>query len=271
MERYAFAFSDDIIEDFLFFHLHPDYERANWGISSLPWDKIQPEKAEKHIVEWVKASAIFECTAYGGALNFYREFSDDLDFTQWVSLWSADEIKHPFVLAKWLRAVGVPFDQTYMEANRDAYPIGKSRVRTLAVNIISEMKAAAWYRMIAERTQEPVLKRIMFKLSGDEARHAGSFFLYARKYIENATNPAREKRDLLTILYTWIATSQQRLPFAEFFQDGATENVKRVQELAEDFDPRDVENRICGLFGSLAGVPINGPADIKQAIRKITA
>lgn len=271
MERYEFASSSDIIEDFLFYRLYPDYERAQWTINSLPWDKVQPEKVDDRIVEWVKSSAIFECTAHGGAMNFYQEFADDLDFTQWVSVWIAEEIKHPYVLAKWLKAVGVPFEQSYMEANRDAYPTGKSRVRTLAVNIISEMKAAAWYHMIAQVTEEPVLKRIMLNLSGDEARHAASFFMYAKRYIEHARDPVKEKKELLTILYTWLASSKQRLPFAEFFQDGATDNAKRVEQLEKEFDPHEVEDRICGLFGALAGVEISGPDAIKQAIRKVAA
>lgn len=271
MERYRFEASKDIVEDFLYCRLHGEYERAQWDLHALPWEKVRPDKVDPRIVEWVKSSAIFECTAYGGAMNFHREFADDLDFTQWVTMWAADELKHPFVLAKWLKAVGVSFPQTYMEENRDAYPAGKSRVRTLAVNIISEMKAAAWYRMISEATDEPVLKRIARNIAGDEARHAASFFLYARRYIEAAIDPVKEKRELLTILYTWLAASSQRLPFAEFFREGGTQNAKRVEELAKDFDPREVEARICGVFGSLAGVTIDGPESIKQAIRQVKA
>lgn len=201
----------------------------------------------------------------GGAIKFYKEFTDDPDLTQWVSMWAADELKHPLVLAKWLKAVGVSFPQTYMEQNRDTYPTGKSRVRAVAVNIISEMKAAAWYRMIAEMTDEPVLKRIAQNIAGDEARHAASFFLYASRYIEAALEPAKEKRELLTILYRWLAASNQRLPFAEFFRDGGTENARRVDELARDFAPREVEARICGLFGSMAGISIDGPDSTKSA------
>lgn len=266
MENHYFAPSLDVLHDFLYFQLEPVYEQSHWRADTIPWGAVAHERIDDQTVEWVRSSAIFECGAHAGALHLYREFTDDPDFTQWVGRWLFEQGRHPLLLTRWLHEVGVPFREAYFHANHARYPQARP-IHTLAVNLIAEMKAAAWYHTLAKLCDEPVLRGLLGHLSGDEARHAATLLLYARRYLAHANDPRRERRELLKCLHSWLLSSRQRLPFAEYLPRGATDNAARVAEMARVFDGEAVERRICAQFGALAGVEINGKDEIKRAIR----
>ncbi|MGE3764867.1 MAG: ferritin-like domain-containing protein [Kofleriaceae bacterium] len=194
----------DVLAENLFTRLFADAERVRWSLEAIPWDRIDKARVTPELTALVRDTAQAELTTTTATHRFLSEYSDDTDFTQWISVWFYEETKHPHVLLRWLQAVGVTVDDAFFRRGRVAAPFMRSRVAMLVSNIISEMTAAAGYAGLAERVGEPVLARILRYLAADEGRHAASFYVYTRRYLARSTQLDQDRRDALKVLYLWL-------------------------------------------------------------------
>lgn len=259
--------TDNIIKDLKFYNLYEQAEAVRWHYFEIPWDEIDYQKVTPELIEHVKNVVNVEFTTFPGAMNFFREFHDDIDFTQWITVWLFEETKHPSVLIKWLEHFDVSFSSEQMKMRRDVYPVGQSRMGTLCMNIISEMRASGWYLDLTKACDEPVLKIILQKLSGDEARHGTGFYTYAKKIIDTSDNPDLECMRALEMLYVWLVSKiDNRHPAGHFFQN--TENQQGLSETTTTFSNADLmDKKICEMFGRLVGVELHTTSEIKPHIR----
>ncbi|MDB4959232.1 MAG: hypothetical protein JWO36_6801 [Myxococcales bacterium] len=254
----------DVIADGLYSRLFDEAERARWEMADLPWHRIDRERVTPALCSLVREIAYSELTTTTATRRFLTELADDTDFTQWISVWFYEETKHPQVLLRWLRQVGVTVDDQFMLRGRATAPFMKSRIGTLVTNIISEMVASSAYTNLGARTSEPVLAMIVRNLAADEARHAASFYTYARRHLERSSDPDADRRDALKVLYVWFADNEQvRHPVNEFY----ARNAAIMTEL--DIDPRVPRDRIIQLIGTLLDLPLTADTDLLAQLRDV--
>jgi ferritin len=219
----------------------------------------------------VREMAFSEHATYSATQRFMQTFGDDVDFTQWLSIWFYEETRHPHVLMQWLRAVGETVDDSFVLHGRVSTPFMRSKMGTLVTNIVSEVTAATAYGAMGRAQPEPVLAQLARFIAGDEARHASSFFQFARQRLETAANPQRERLDALKVLHFWLnETEQVSHPINQMLErvraDGATDDALRLVT----FDFGAVKRRITRLIATLIDVDLATPDDVLPALKAMT-
>lgn len=253
---------NDVIADSLFGRLFDDAERARWRMEDIAFDRIDRAQVTPPLIALVKDIVFGELTTMTATRRFLTELANDVDFTQWLSVWFYEETKHPQVLLRWLHHVGASVDEQFMRRGHVAAPFMKSTIGMLVTNVISEMTASAGYRSLAQQISEPVLADIADKLAADEARHAASFYVYAQRYLSRSQDPIADRRDALKVLYVWLQDNGSvRHPVNEV-RARATDDTLPIH----DSMPRE---RIVQLVGALVDLPLNGETDLLAQIRDL--
>src|SRR5687768_11844734 len=176
----------DFIGEALYGKLVDDAESARWRMEDIRWDTIARARATPPLCALVREVAFSELTTATATRRFLTEYGDDPDFAQWVSVWFYEETRHPHALLRWLHHADVAVDDQFLLRGRATAPFMRSKMGMLVTNIVSEMVASSSYAALAEMSPEPVLAMIARNLAADEARHAASFYAYARRHLERA-------------------------------------------------------------------------------------
>ena len=253
----------DLLDTALYYSLFREAEGVRWKMSDIPFDSIETEKAPPSLVAVMKELAAAELTTWTATNQFFEAFSDDIDFTQWMTVWLYEETKHPQALMRWLKAFGETFDTKFFVEGRKTYPFMNSKMGTLTINILSEIETATFYLTVSQNVKEPVLKLIAQNLAADEARHASSFYLYAKKRLHESHNPQAERFEALKVLYFWLISNQNvKHPFALF--------ANKVAAIYDDLDPimsfksETMYTRMRTMVGNLISLDL----DNKEAVRR---
>ena len=255
----------DLLDTALYYSLFREAESVRWKMSDIPFDAIEKDKAPPVLIDLIRANAAAELTTWTATNQFFHSFSDDVDFTQWMSVWLYEETKHPQVLMRWLKPFGESFDTGFFLEGRKTYPFMNSKMGTLTFNILSEIEAATYYLSVYGNVHEPVLKLIAKNLAADEARHASSFYLYAKKRLMQSDNPQIERFEALKMLYFWLVNNQNvKHPVALF--------ANRIASGAEfgglgrivAFQTENMYARMRMMIGNLVGLTF----DNKEEVRK---
>ena len=251
----------DVVAAALCLPLSDAAERVRWHMTDVRWHAIDRDKVTPQLTELAKAIAYAELTTTSATRRFLTELADDVDFTQWISVWFYEETRHPQVLLRWLHEVGVAVDEQFVQRGRATAPFMRSRMGTLVTNIVSEMVASAGYVAMAGRVGEPILAGLLRNLAADEARHGASFYAYAKRHLERARDPGEREahvRDALKVLYVWFEdNANTRHPVNEFYARGDGLPFEEVV-------PRD---RIIALIGTLLDLPLATMTDVLGAMK----
>jgi hypothetical protein len=237
--------------------LYLEAERARWKLADLRWEQIEREHVTPELVQLVRDIAESEATTFSATQRFLQDFADDVELTNWISVWFYEETKHPHVLFTWLDAVGAGRGNADMRRARVTAPFMKSRMGTLVTNIISEIVASSRYMNLSTRTPEPVLAQIATRLAADEARHAASFYTFAHRRIAAASDPDAERRDALKVVYLWINESERVHHPVNLF---ATTQASAAAVAA-------VRSRVIRTIGLLVGAPLRDAADVMSELK----
>ena len=198
----------DIVRELSYYELYDVAEEARWTMSGIPWDKIDMSVVDDRLISLIRGAWFGELTTYSATQSFMALFKDDIDFTQWMSVWLYEETKHPHALAKWLSLVGQPLSEAVFREGRVIVPMSGSQIEMLTFNIISEVVAAMNYTWTAKVTTEPVLKVILHNLGKDEMRHSVGFEHYAKKLIRAAKDPDAERIKCLRATWAFLQSDQ---------------------------------------------------------------
>jgi ferritin len=272
----------DILEGLLHYQLFTEAERVRWRLEDIPWSAIDRAKARKTLTSLVRQVALAELTTYAATRRFLQEFSDDIDFTQWMSVWFYEETKHPQALMRWLYEVGEKVSGEEMVRGRITAPFMKSRFGMLVTNIISEVHASAAYTVLLRIADEPVLKRIATHLAGDEARHAMGFFAYARRAFERSGGSDENRLEALKVLHMWLSNNSQvqhpvntvglRTSGEDELLDECSRAVtdETILERHSILQQKVTRERALGLIGHLTGIHVTSHEDVMAHIRELT-
>ncbi len=257
----------DFVGEALCYRLSDEAERVRWRMEDVPWARVDRERAGPALRALVREAAYSELTTTTATRRFLTDLGDDVDFTQWVSVWFYEETKHPQVLLRWLHRVGETVDEQFVRKGRATAPFMKSRIGMLVTNIVSEMVASAAYARLAAASPEPVLAGIARDLRADEARHAASFFAYAQRLLERSRTRDADRRDAVKVLYAWFQDNERVAhPVNEFYgrhEAGAAESIQM------EFATTAPRERILRLIGMLVELPLTGETDLLAAVRDL--
>jgi hypothetical protein len=255
----------DLLDTALYYSLFREAEAVRWKMSDIPFSAIETDKAPPSLVGLMKELAAAELTTWTATNQFFEAFRDDVDFTQWMTVWLYEETKHPQALMRWLKHFGESFDEEFMLEGRKTYPFMNSRMGTLVINILSEIETATFYLSVSQNVKEPVLKLIARNLAGDEARHASSFYLYAKKRLMASENPQFEQFEALKVLYFWLVSNQNvKHPFAMFANKVAGSREFDELDRILSFKTENMYQRMRTMIGNLIGVSLEN----KEAVRR---
>jgi hypothetical protein len=240
-----------------FAELFREAERARWKLDDVPWHSIARDAVTPELAQLVADIAASEATTFTATQRFLQDFADDVAFTNWLAVWFYEETKHPHVLLRWLSEIGERPDLERMRRARVTAPLMRSRMATLASNIISEIVASARYMSLAEHSPEPVLAGIAQRLAGDEARHAASFFTFALRRLQTSPTADADRRDVLKVLYLWTSErDQMRHPVNMFRSTQASAAATTA-----------LQGRVVRTIGLLAGVPLRSADDVLAQLK----
>ena len=233
-------------------------------MSDIPFDSIEKDKVSPALLELVRINAAAELTTWTATNQFIHAFSDDVDFTQWMTVWLYEETKHPQALMCWLKQFGQSFDAEFFFEGRKTYPFMDSKLGTLTLNILTEISAATYYLSVSRNVQEPVLKLITKNLAADEARHASSFYLYAKKRMMQSENPQFDRFEALKVLYFWLVNSQNvKHPFTLFSKKIINKGELNALDRILGFQTETMYTRMRTMVGNLVGLALEN----KEAVR----
>lgn len=267
------ATSDDvsgttITETNLFDVLALEAETVRWKLGDIDWSRIHPSVVAPDLRMLVREMAFSEHATYSATQRFLQDFYDDVDVTRWIAIWFYEETRHPHVLMRWLATCGEILPADFVARARVSTPFMKSRTGTLVTNVISEVTAAHAYDTLARTSKEPVLAQIARNISGDEARHAASFYRFARARIEGAEKPERERLDGLKVLSAWLSGGAS-----------VTHPVNQMLQRLEESPPAavtgidfgSVQSRVIRIVGLMIDLPLRTPADVDAQLRALVA
>ncbi|HEX4514855.1 MAG TPA: ferredoxin [Polyangiaceae bacterium] len=247
-------------------------ERVRWSLDAIPWNELDPARAPAELRAMVREMAFSENATYSATQRFLESFYDDVDFTRWISVWFYEETKHPHVLLEWLRRVGEPVASDFVTKARVSTPFMRSFVGTLVTNVISEVTAAQAYRSLSTTSPEPVMAHIARAIAGDEARHAASFFRFARAWLdEESPEAARRSRARgLEVLQAWLGgASPATHPVAQMISRLKDAEIGELDGLAPKLE--NARARVVRLTGLLLDLPLRDEADVGVELRQLLA
>ncbi len=256
----------------LFARLFDEAERARWRLADVPWERLDRAEVTPALVRFVRLVAGSELTTTSATARFLQEMHDDVDFTHWMSVWFYEETKHPEALFRWLAHFGEGLGEREILRGRVSAPFMRSRTATLVTNLLSEIFASAGYQDLARWSPEPVLAEIARRLAGDEARHAASFFAFARRAIDRARAPDVERLQALKVLYFWLqAADQVEHPVRQFHA-----RVRSDAEVAALLDAMTIGyepifERARQSVAALVDLPIASSADVLAHVTRLSS
>ena len=238
-------------------------ELVRWRMTDIPWDTIDESEVSEGLLDIVKAMAIAEMTTFTATQRFMESFFDDIDFSQWMSVWFYEETKHPQAMTRWLGHFGVSMTPDEVMAGRQTFPFMSSREGTLGLNVIAEMTASTMYLHSAALVTEPVLSQILRNVGSDEARHASSFYAFTAKALREAANSARARRDVLLVLRLWL----QKPALLRHPTNLATDAILSSDDVADSTTA--FRARVCETFSHLLETELRSGADVGAELKRL--
>ena len=262
----------NIHDDGIFYGLFEEAESVRWKMTDYDWSSIDTADVSPGWIAVARETLIGELTTFSATERFFADFGEDVDFTQWLTVWLYEETKHPSVILKWLDAFGEKFDSRFMLQGRQSLPFMPERMGTLASNVISEMAASTSYLTLSEQEGiEPVFKQICRNVSGDEARHGARFYRFARKRLSRSDNPRREKLEALKVLYFWVTPELNgrvghpvNLIANRYMTMPSLQEAVDAEAIRSAYE--NTHKRAIRVFGALLDIPLRDRKDVEDQL-----
>jgi enoyl-CoA hydratase/carnithine racemase len=176
----------------LYEKLFAPFERARWSLGALPWDRHDPLQLTAEQAHTIKMNAITEWASLPATEMFLRDNRGDADFCAFMSIWYYEEMKHALVLIEYLQRFCPELAPTEAELQAVRFEFDPAPAHdTLMLHFCGEMRLTQWYRHAARWHTEPLIKHIYETIAADEARHAGAYFQYLMRAVQDSGNEAK--------------------------------------------------------------------------------
>lgn len=247
------------------------FETTKWDWREVELSRIRRELLTEPEIDILQESAIIEFGTLPGADNFLREWADEYSFSSWALSWGAEEARHSLVQCRYLHEIGIEVRAKHAMYKREPYPMGENRAATLMMNIISESRAAEYYKTLARLTREPVLRTIWRLLGRDESRHARAFFVFCKELVVEAEENAVAA---VQMAYVWLADRGRGVKHpAGFFypHSSSTSGLRRIEHYAPVMTDNADGKVLAMIRNLLDDESVRSVGDLKAYLRRKVA
>lgn len=158
-------------------------EKMRWKLEDdIPWKAIDRKQARKQtgIIRILRDATLIESYAPISHMRMLQLHWDDIDVSGVLSIQLFEEYKHYHVLKKYLDAIGFGLTEEEIlekrHKNKDAPPDEADPVVQLAKYFMSEHFTGHFYVGLVAKAKDPVLKKILKLIAGDEFRHSQLYY-----------------------------------------------------------------------------------------------
>lgn len=260
----------------LFPSLYDRLERARWSFDDIDYTAIDRSKVDEQMIHEFKQVTLTELGSIPATRMFMRDFSHDIDFQRFVSVWAFEEGKHSLALQRWLEALGVEIPEQEMQAVDISFETAPW-IETLTMHFLGEQRLGLWYGAFAgiapgakdKPLEEPVLRQILRFMAEDEWRHAGSYFAFLKEAVEE-TPAYLENIAKMTL---WMLRGRERHPtnITEPSVMGQLPDPNYLPTLINRFvtpaAEKVMESRVLKMISMLANKPIETQRDLAKLMR----
>jgi hypothetical protein len=146
-------------------------EANRWLLAEVPFVEVDVASVPAGVVDFVRSNCLVELSSLYAVRMFLRDFGDNVDFCQFMSVWYFEEMKHYLVLREYLKLFGrEPAEEELRPLDTELLPAPWPG--TLAMHYCGELRLGMWYHRWSEVMPEPVLCSIYRTIGDDEFRHA---------------------------------------------------------------------------------------------------
>lgn len=168
-------------------------ERARWNLADIPFDEVDRSAVSEESLVFLRVNCLMELSSLYATRMFLRDFRENPDFCQFMSIWYYEEMKHYLVLREYLKVFDRAPDAGRL-SDLDTELTPSPWAPTLALHYCGELRLGMWYHRWSRDAEEPVLRRIYQLIGNDEFRHAACY----EEFMEQAI--ARQPAVLLDFL-----------------------------------------------------------------------
>jgi hypothetical protein len=166
---------------------------ASWSVDDIPYHALVHSEIrdDRRLFNIVASASFIEITSDLYTRNLIEFFQGDDEVVEWLTNgWEKEELQHGAALKRYVQTAWPEFDwETGYRCFMGEYArictveaLAGTRALEMASRCVVETGTATFYRMLAELSPEPVLKRIASEISADEVRHYKHFYRYFLRY-----------------------------------------------------------------------------------------
>ncbi|MGA7950151.1 MAG: ferritin-like domain-containing protein [Thiobacillaceae bacterium] len=191
--------------------LYSKLERARWNMETdVNWAGFDSALLTDEQALTIKMNAITEWSALPATEMFLRDNRHDSDFSAFMSIWFYEEQKHSLVLMEYLRRFRPDLVPSEEELHQVRFEFDRAPpLETLMLHFGGEIRLTRWYLRAADWHTEPVIKQIYQLIAADEARHAGAYYGYMERAVQQAGDVARLAFAKIGVLMAGAARSSK--------------------------------------------------------------
>jgi len=252
-------------------------EKVRWSLADVPFDEIDTGLLDAESLTFLRVNCLMELSSLYATRMFLRDFRDNPDFCQFMSIWYYEEMKHYLVLREYLKAYDMAPDVSiFPELDTELSP--SPWAPTLALHYCGELRLGMWYQHWSRETKEPVLSKIYRLIGNDEFRHAACYeefmeqalhrepgvlvdFMQAAKWM--LVNPNRDKHP--TTMKAALETDSSVVDRIE----GYEVLQRHIQRTVSDGDEQNLRRQVLATLSRLAGRELAKLADLAAHTREL--
>lgn len=265
----------------LYNRLYRRLEPLRWSLADIPFDTIDRARVSPATLDFVRVNALLELSSLYATRMFLRDFREDTDFCQFMSIWYFEEMRHYLVLCEYLKRFG-------LEPQPEELPAHDTELKeapwpaTLAMHWCGELRLGGWYLRWAAMVdgEDPVLAGIFRLIAEDEYRHAQCYEDFMQRALE------RRPELLLDFLNTakWMLVNPRRDKHPTTFAEGSADGLavsdhiagyqsflRRLQDSVPEAEEERLERRILKTLSRLSGRELSTRADLVRLSRRHAA
>jgi len=252
-------------------------EKVRWSLADVPFRDIDTRLLDDESLTFLRVNCLMELSSLYATRMFLRDFRENPDFCQFVSIWYYEEMKHYLVLREYLKAYGMAPDVSrFPELDTELSP--SPWPPTLALHYCGELRLGMWYHRWSREAKEPVLARIYQLIGNDEFRHAACY----EEFMEEAVS--RDPATLIDFMQAakWMLVNPNRDKHpttmkAALESDAAVvdsiegyEVLRRhIQRTISDEDEEHLRGQVLATLSRLAGRDLRTLADLASHTRNL--
>jgi rubrerythrin len=166
---------------------------ASWSMEDIPYHALAHDRVrdDRRLFYIVASASFIESASDVYTDNLVRFFHDDGEIVAWLRQhWEPEERQHGAALRRYVRTAWPDFDweAAYRTFVADYSPLcavdrlAGTRALEMAARCVVETGTAAFYRMLSQASEEPVLRGLAARIGADEVRHYKHFYRWFRRY-----------------------------------------------------------------------------------------